>query len=430
MVTPRTSARVPLLIASAALAIALGASARTVAAQTLPASPDPVVDVEPAGLVPEPRVVARGIDFATRTLGDGSGMSNGPYIEFSNMPTGAGWISAGPGYRRWMAHDRAVVEASASVSWRLYKMAQVRAELPRLARSRLTLGAQVRWQDLTQITYFGDGPDSTLDARSEYRLQSGNVIAYAVVHPVRAVALSGRAGWLTRPSVRRPAGTFQRGNPATEDVFPEDPVFAAGGQPDYAYAEASALVDRRDHRSHPTRGGFYRLAWSGYSDRDTGTFSFHRSEVEAAQFAPLAGSRVVLAAHGWFVQSAPSSGGVIPFYMQTSLGGANTLRGYTDFRFHGNNALVVNAEARVALMTHVDAAVFADAGNVAGRVADLDVAKRSYGVGLRLHSHPTTFARLDLAHGAEEGWRVLFRMNDPLHFARLSRRTAAAPVTP
>jgi hypothetical protein len=413
----------------AALVLAALLGSVPVSAQS-PASPpaEPVPDVEAKGVLPEPHVIARGIDFATRTVGNGTDVKNGFYVDFSNMPTGAGWISAGPGYRRWMTHDRVVVEGSAALSWRSYKMAQVRIELPRLARSRLAVGAQVRWQDLTQVTYFGDGPDTAAADRSEYRLKTGNVLAYGTVRPVRWLALTGRGGWLVSPSVLRPAGTFKRGNPATQDLFPDDPVFAIDTQPDYAYAEASAVADRRDHRSHATRGGFYRAAWSIYSDRDRGTFGFHRSEVEAAQFVPLAGSRVVLAAHGWLVDSTPSGAG-IPFYLQTSLGGANTLRGYTDFRFHGDKALVVNGEVRIALMTHVDAALFADAGNVAARLADLDVAKRSYGVGLRMHSHQSTFARVDVAHG-DEGWRLQFRMNDPLHFARLSRRTAAAPVAP
>lgn len=80
-------------------------------------------------------------------------------------------------------------------------------------------------------------------------------------------------------------------------------------------------------------------------------------------------------------------------------------------------------------MTHVDAAVFVDAGNVAARVADLDVDRRSYGAGLRLHSRRQTFARFDVAHG-DEGWHVLFRLTDPLSLSRVGRKTAAAPFVP
>ena len=56
-----------------------------------------------------------------------------------------------PGYRCWFSGDQMFIDGSAAVSWRAYKMAQARIELPRLAKSRLALGTQVRWQDLTQV---------------------------------------------------------------------------------------------------------------------------------------------------------------------------------------------------------------------------------------------------------------------------------------
>ena len=80
-------------------------------------------------------------------------------------------------------------------------------------------------------------------------------------------------------------------------------------------------------------------------------------------------------------------------------------------------------------MFHVDAAVFVDAGNVAPRAAALNLDRRSYGAGLRLHSRRETLARFDVAHGAE-GWRFLFRLEEPLRLARLARRTAVVPFVP
>jgi outer membrane protein assembly factor BamA len=198
-------------------------------------------------------------------------------------------------------------------------------------------------------------------------------------------------------------------------------VFALSQQPSYAYRELSVAVDTRDHRSRPTRGGLYRAGWVGYSNEGDGPFSFGRSDVEGAQF--------VLAAHGWLVTSHTSDGKAVPFYLLPSLGGNNTLRAYSDFRFHDRHLLLANAEARLALFTHVDAAVFVDAGNVAPRVGDLNLDKTAVGVGLRVHTRESTFARFDVAYG-EEGWRCLFRMNDPLHLSRIARRTAAIPFVP
>ena len=51
------------------------------------------------------------------------------------------------------------------------------------------------------------------------------------------------------------------------------------------------------------------------------------------------------------------------------------------------------------------------------------------GAGLRLHTRRQTFARLDVARGSE-GWRLVFRVTDPLDLSRVSRRLVAAPFVP
>lgn len=391
---------------------------------------DPV-PADEAGLLTEPAAIGRAIDVATRlaTSSNGGDVKNGLYPEFGNMITGAGWISGGPGYRRWLLDDRVFVDASAAVSWRAYKMAQARFELPTLAHSRITAGAQLRWQDLMQVTYFGEGPASLEANRSEYRLRSGNIVGYSVYRPRQWLAVTGRLGWLTRPAISEPAGRFVRGNPATEDTFADDPVFQLTEQPNYLHGEASIAGDTRDHRGYPRHGALYRAAFARYSDRDGAGFSFDRYEAEGARFIPLAAAHTVVAVHGWLVGTRTGSDQTVPFYLLPSLGGANTLRSYTDYRFHDRALVVLSAEARVALFTHIDTAVFVDAGNVAPRVGDLNLDRRSYGAGIRVHTRRTTFARLDVAHGSE-GWRVLFRVNDPFRFGRLSRHTAAVPFVP
>jgi hypothetical protein len=395
-----------------------------------PAASAQARDTGPAdGVFAEPRVIDKAIDIGSRFSGGGGEDKNGLYPELSNMVTGAGWISGGPGYRQWLWGDRAFVDASTAVSWRLYKMAQARFELTNLARSRLAVGTQARWQDLTQVSYFGEGRASAESGRSEYRLRSTDVVGYATVRLSPQVAVGARAGWLQQPAIDSPAGTFKRANPYTREVFPADPVFARIDQPGYLHGDAYVEADTRDHRGHPTRGGLYRGSWSRYSDRAAGTFSFDRYEAEGAQFVPLADSRVVLAVRGWLVGSGTGQDRMVPFYLLPTLGGANTLRSYANYRFHDRNLALVNAEARVALFTHVDAAAFLDAGNVAAQFKDLNLDERSIGLGLRLHTERTTLARLDVAHGAE-GWRVLLRTNDPLQLSRLARRTAAIPVVP
>jgi hypothetical protein len=386
---------------------------------------------EPAAFFHEPSVISRALQFGERlaTSGDGGEIKNGFYPEFGDMITGAGWLSGGPGYRHWFMQDRVFMDVSAAVSWRMYKMAQARVEMPKLARNRITAGAQVRWQDLTQVTYFGTGPESLTANRSEYRLENANVLGYIVGKPNQWLSITGKAGWLTRPSLNAPGGTFERGYPDAATVFPDDPVYTLAQQPEFFYEEASVKADTRDHRGYPSAGGVYQAIVARYADRGTEMFGFQRYEAEGAHFFPLAANRIVAVAHGWLVGSRADAGQTVPFYLQPSLGGSNSLRAYESYRFHDRNLLLVNAELRVRLFTHIDWAMFADAGNVAPTIGDLNLDRRAYGIGFRVHNERSTIARIDAAHG-DEGWRLTFRVNDPFRFSRIGQRTAPLPFAP
>jgi hypothetical protein len=350
-------------------------------AQEPPALPSSAT--EPQGMIAEPGGITRAVLFADRHLGKGD-LTNGIYVDWGNMIPGAGWLSIGPGYKHWYAKDSLFVDASASVSVRSYRMAQARVEAPKFLKSRLALGAQARWQDFGRVDYFDVGPDTTLDQRSRYSIESTQLTAYATLRPARWFDIGAQIGWMN-PDTGHVGGPF---------------LTRLDGKHTFIPSEVSATIDTRDFPGHPTSG-----------------------------FLPLAGGRAVLALHGWYVGTEPRNGGTVPFYLQPGLGGLSTLRGYTDYRFHDNHMVVANAELRLALMTHLDLAFFADAGNVAARRDDLDFAKRDYGVGFRLHTRRETFAIVDLARG-DEGWRVMFRLKDPMSLGRLNKKSTLVPFVP
>ena len=365
---------------------------------------------EPQGILPEPGVITRAVLFADRHLGKGD-LTNGISVEYGNMIPGAGWLSIGPAYKHWYAKDSVFVSAAAAISVNNYRMGAARVELPKFLKSRLALGAQARWQDFGQIDYFGVGADTTEDMASVYGVESTQLTAYATLRPFRWMDIGGQIGW-TNPDVSHVEGPFGASEKRT-----------------FVPTELSLTIDTRDFPGHPTSGVILRGVGARYDDRTTGLNTFNRYEGEAAGFLPIAGGRMVVALHGWLVRSETSEGHSVPFYLQPSMGGITTLRSFTDYRFRDNNMLVANAEVRLALMTHLDFAVFADAGNVAARASDLDLAKRSYGAGFRLHTRRETFAMVDAATG-DEGWRVSFRLKDPLGFGRITRRALLVPFVP
>src|SRR5438132_4412715 len=218
-----------------------------------------------SGLLSEPHVMDRTVALADRWMGEGgSAPKDGFYPDLGNMVTGAGWISAGPGYHRHLFDGHIFVDASTAISWRAYKMAQARFELPDLAANRLTLGSMVRWQDLTQIDYFGAGAGSLEAARSEYRLKDTDVIGYGIFQANRWLAVSGRFGWLHQPTLSAPTGPFQGNYPDALVTSSQDP--GVGQQPSFLHGDASVTADTRDYPGHATRGGLYRAAVAAYSD--------------------------------------------------------------------------------------------------------------------------------------------------------------------
>lgn len=380
------------------------------------------------GLFKEPELLASGINYALKKFdADDAVKKSGFYVELTNMITGSGWISAGPGYRRWVMNDKAYYDASAALSWHLYTMGQTRFEAPDLTKYHIQLGVQTMYQDQTQINFFGIGPNSP-NVQTQYRLKSTDVVSYASIQPWTNWTLSGEVGYLFDPTLSTPTGTFRPDVPTTQEAFPDAPGVLIN-QPNYVHAQAALTADTRDYRGHPTRGGVYRVQAESYNDQDTGLFTFRQYQAEALQLVRVTGPNWLLAFHGWAVTSDVKGNQQVPFYLMPSLGGATSLRSFDNYRFHDLNALMVNVESRWAVYRHMDIAAFVDAGNVAPTFSSLNIAHTSVGAGLRFHAEHTNFARLDVAHGSE-GWQVFFRTGDFFRLGRLTRRVADIPFVP
>jgi len=137
-----------------------------------PSLPPGWITPTPKGLIAEPALLRKLVGTSESTVGDEKEPADGLYVETGNMITGEGWISAGPGYRRHVLHDRMLIDVSAALSWKLYNVAQASVELPHLAHDRLTVGAQVMHQDFRQVDYFGLGNDSRASDQSAYRFKN------------------------------------------------------------------------------------------------------------------------------------------------------------------------------------------------------------------------------------------------------------------
>jgi hypothetical protein len=306
------------------------------------------------GIFVEPQGITKGIEFMVgKVAADGRERKDGFYPELGkNMITGSGWISVGSGYRRHLKH-RTFVDASAALSWRGYKMAQARIEMPPLLGDRLTIGSRVMWQDLAQVNYFGMGNASLQSKQSNYRLRTTNLMAYSTLRLNKQWAIGTTLGRLDHTTVSRASG-WHVAYPDTQEIFGEDGAPGLTEQPSFIHGDLSLTFDSRDHPGHPTRGGFYRATWERFANRDGGRFSFQRYEGEVGHFLSVVRHVWVIAARGWTVISTADDGNIVPFYLLPTLGGQNTLRGYPDYRFHDRDLIAITGESRWAITSHVD----------------------------------------------------------------------------
>ena len=102
--------------------------------------------------------------------------------------------------------------------------------------------------------------------------------------------------------------------------------------------------DTRDNSVGLTRGlNLYgRLASSDGQGQPNvqADYGWLEAEVDARVYVPLGGPKTSLLLRSRGLLKAPTSGSQIPFYDLAWLGGRTYLRGYSSYRFRGNNALL------------------------------------------------------------------------------------------
>jgi outer membrane protein assembly factor BamA len=163
---------------------------------------------------------------------------------------------------------------------------------------------------------------------------------------------------------------------------------------------------------NPTAGGRYRFTYRRYHDGDLGRFSFSRWDLDARQYVPLLHRTRTIALRAQISSSDPDSGHAVPFYLQPTLGGSYSLRGFRTFRFRDHSMLLLQSEYRWRVNDFVTGALFYETGAVGRRLGDLGRLERDYGIGLRAGSRNGVAFRADVALGSGEGTRILVRFDN------------------
>jgi outer membrane protein assembly factor BamA len=328
---------------------------------------------------------------------------------FGALVTGSGFALGPEYFRDDLRNQQILFRATAQFSTQRFQLYDVELSFPRLLDEHAFVELHATHRNFPQMQYYGPGPESKRTGRSDYRLEDTNLSFVAGVRPIRQFRF-GASGGFTEINV----------GPGTRDQWTNTevqygPLLAPGvnRQTDYLQGGVFAQFDYRDNPGGPRAGGNYLAKFTYNKDVDLKQGTFRRLEAEAQQYIPFFNQRRVIALRARSELTYKNRNQVIPFYMQSVLGGSNDLRGFRPYRFYDDNLILFNAEYRYEVFSGLDMAIFGDAGKVFHSKRDWNVRnmEAAYGIGMRFNARNNVFLRLD-AGFSHEGFMIWFKFNN------------------
>jgi outer membrane translocation and assembly module TamA len=276
---------------------------------------------------------------------------------------------------------------------------------------------------MKRLDLYGLGSATAKDDQTNFRLENRELGGLGSVR-FGPIAVGGRLESLW-PELQ-PGQSSE--HPSFEERFSEQTLPGLAAQPHFAHYEGFVNVDYPyDLNARGFTGGDYRLAFGYFRDAELGQYSFRRLTGEVQQRIRGFRDQQRLTLHGLVTTTFTSDGNVVPFYLEETLGGAGsvrgfndeiigtdgskaTLRGFDDLRFRGPHLLLLQAEYRWSLWGPIDATAFVDAGKVSTARGDLNLTdlKHDYGFSTSVMTGDATALRVDVGFGGGEGGHVFF----------------------
>lgn len=337
-----------------------------------------------------------------------TGDANGFSVSFGNMVPGSGF-AIGPTFTKDLWDGRLIFRADARAAVNQSYGGRLEVSIPRLLNDHAFATFTTQYRNISEMPYYGPGPDSDKTGRSNYRLEETNIEFRPGIRIFKGLSAGLIGSYLTvntgaGHSTRYISAEEQFGPAGTPGVDRQTNYWRGGGFVEY---------DWRDRPVYPTSGGKYSAQYLRYLDRNLGAYSFLRLDLDASQHIPLFNRTRVISLHASSSLTTAGNGQLVPFYVQPTLGGANTLRGYRFNRFYGDNSVMVNGEYRWFCSPTLDMAVFADAGKVFQRWEQWNFHNLESNVGFSLRFKGrvgTPGVTFDTAF-SHEGFQIWFRVN-------------------
>jgi hypothetical protein len=317
---------------------------------------------------------------------------------FGGMPSGSGTVFGG-GYIRGLESEYLKLQINGRYSTKSYTQFDTLIELPPpQAGSIFSAYLDGKYQDFTQLWFYGLGNDSSKESESFYAQQTTRAEAGVRLKPHHVLELVGNFSWLQTDT------TSGLRDPSLETVFDPKNVPGFGtGKIDYLVYGGRVVLNLWDRWDWPPVGVRLTMEGRRYDDRDRDLYSSAKLVGMIEAQIPLGKRNRRLAARFRTAHMTADSGQAVPFYLMETIGGAKTVRGYSEFRFRDTRNLLFNLEYRWEVMPYLDFAFFGDGGKVFSDLHDFNFRRLHYGYGwgVRVHAPGPYYLNLDLANSKE-----------------------------
>ena len=314
------------------------------------------------------------------------------------MPSGSGLVGGG-GYIAGYNSDLFQFTANARLSTRGYQAYDAGLLIFPRSNSLVPVQGHVNWdrRDLGSLRFFGLGPTTSRSDRTTYRLEDQTFEMGLNAWAGRFAELGASVQWLTSEPGSGDTGL------SLDNLFDPLSTPGFGVESKYLVYSGRAVVHLTDDNVSPSVGVTLGLKAQRYDERDADVFDFTRVVGDVQAQIPIGHRNRILALHIRSSNSVGDNGGAVPFHLMETLGGANSIRGFREYRFRDSRNLLLNVEYRWEVWTYADFVFFYDAGKVFSDANDLDLSnlKSGYGFGIRGRSPDGVVLRFDFARSNE-----------------------------
>jgi hypothetical protein len=253
--------------------------------------------------------------------------------------------------------------AAGGVTNKLYQQYQLSAALP-LYESEVMLMTRAGYRYRPQEEFYGIGPDSSNNRRSDYLLED-----WFAEGSTRVGCWRGLQGALAvRYDSFKTAGGTDSGVASTTSVFSPFQAPGLGSQIDLFSAGFTVVHDDRDWPEVPTRGGRQLLTAALFRDTGGQHFNFYRATLDLQQLLPFSTLKHAFLVRAYAEVNQPAgSDDEVPFFLLATLGGSELLRGFHTLRFYDEKAVEWSVEYIWRIWSRADAFLYVDQGEVFGR---------------------------------------------------------------